>query len=136
MHDHPQDTGGTDSRDGNDPENLCTEPIGSSCRAGRYCGSRRNRSCGLAPVNESPHVGDIGLPERIARVSLPLRKVGRVRQLEHHRTQAVLDHDRDQGLVRSAVVASARTQRESTDARDQSTTTAFASRSAFSVTWS
>ncbi|MEY2854822.1 MAG: hypothetical protein RL030_1954 [Pseudomonadota bacterium] len=37
---------------------------------------------------------------------------------------------------RSAVVASARTRRGSTDFLDQSTTTAFAARNARSVTWS
>ncbi len=37
-------------------------------------------------------------------------------------------------LLRSASVASARTQREPTDFLDHSTTTAFAVRSAFSVT--
>jgi len=39
-------------------------------------------------------------------------------------------------LLPSAIVASARTHRDSTDFFDQSTTTTFESRRAFSVTWS
>ena len=75
-------------------------------------------------------------PRRVAGVTLPVRELGRVRELEHDGPLAgsIITGTSVPSPIR--LVASARTQRDSTDVFDHSTTTALASCSASSVTWS
>ncbi len=72
--------------------------------ASPFCGGRHD-SMRLVhwrhpyPFRRSDARSHVGPPGRVVQVALPVRQLGRVRQLEHDRPVAGLDHHRNQRLV-------------------------------------
>ena len=83
--------------------------------AGRALG-RPQRETRLAAPRRRPrstvHVPQETLPWPVSRFAIPARKIHRLRQLGHDGPVAGLDHRRNKVRLRSASVASARTQRD------------------------